>query len=78
VLKKLLLLIPEFRNSFIPNAKGQCCCAGSRTFVHERVYDEFVEKSKARAMKRVVGDPFRNGVEQGPQVQREPFPERRH
>lgn len=48
--------------------QGQCCAAGSRTFVHERVYDEFVEKSKARALKRNVGDPFRSGVEQGPQV----------
>jgi aldehyde dehydrogenase (NAD+) len=48
--------------------QGQCCCAGSRTFVHERIYDEFVEKAKARALKRVVGDPFKNGVEQGPQV----------
>jgi hypothetical protein len=36
--------------------------------VHERVYDEFVEKAKARALKRVVGDPFKEGVEQGPQV----------
>ena len=36
--------------------------------MHERVYDEFVEKSKARALKRVVGDPFQKGVEQGPQV----------
>lgn len=49
-------------------AQGQCCCAGSRTFVHERVYDEFVEKAKARAIKRVVGDPFKGGIEQGPQV----------
>ncbi|XP_020980063.1 aldehyde dehydrogenase family 2 member B7, mitochondrial isoform X1 [Arachis ipaensis] len=48
--------------------QGQCCCAGSRTFVHESIYDEFVEKSKARALKRVVGDPFRRGVEQGPQI----------
>ncbi|CAN6477537.1 unnamed protein product [Victoria cruziana] len=48
--------------------QGQCCCAGSRTFVHERVYDEFVEKAKARAVKRVVGDPFKEGVEQGPQI----------
>ncbi|XP_078159502.1 aldehyde dehydrogenase family 2 member B7, mitochondrial-like [Carex rostrata] len=48
--------------------QGQCCCAGSRTFVHERVYDEFVEKAKARALKRVVGDPFKEGVEQGPQI----------
>ncbi|KAB1207918.1 Aldehyde dehydrogenase family 2 member B4, mitochondrial [Morella rubra] len=38
--------------------QGQCCCAGSSTFVHERVYDEFVEKAKARALKRTVGDPF--------------------
>nr|GLL22341.1 aldehyde dehydrogenase family 2 member B7, mitochondrial-like [Ipomoea trifida] len=39
--------------------QGQCCCAGSRTYVHERIYDEFVEKAKARAMRRVVGDPFK-------------------
>ncbi|CAN8278140.1 unnamed protein product [Cochlearia groenlandica] len=48
--------------------QGQCCCAGSRTYVHEKVYDEFVEKAKARALKRVVGDPFKKGIEQGPQV----------
>lgn len=53
--------------------QGQCCCAGSRTFVHEKVYDEFVEKSKARALRRVVGDPFRSGIEQGPQVDKDQF-----
>ncbi|KAL3690347.1 hypothetical protein R1sor_016656 [Riccia sorocarpa] len=53
--------------------QGQCCCAGSRTYVHENVYDEFLEKAKERALKRVVGDPFRSGVEQGPQVDREQF-----
>ncbi|MBA0773783.1 hypothetical protein Gotri_009036 [Gossypium trilobum] len=53
--------------------QGQCCCAGSRTFVHERVYDEFIEKAKARALRRVVGDPFRKGVEQGPQIDTEQF-----
>lgn len=37
--------------------------------MHEKVYDEFVEKAKARAMKRAVGDPFKVGVEQGPQVE---------
>lgn len=57
-----------FYSSHCSSAQGQCCCAGSRTFVHERVYDEFVEKAKARAIKRVVGDPFKNGIEQGPQV----------
>ncbi|XP_050221983.1 aldehyde dehydrogenase family 2 member B4, mitochondrial-like [Mercurialis annua] len=53
--------------------QGQCCSAGSRTYVHERVYDEFREKAKARAMRRVVGDPFKNGVEQGPQIDSEQF-----
>ncbi|KAK2999624.1 hypothetical protein RJ639_023258 [Escallonia herrerae] len=53
--------------------QGQCCCAGSRTFVHERVYDEFLEKSKARALRRTVGDPFKKGIEQGPQIDGEQF-----
>lgn len=48
--------------------QGQCCCAGSRTFVHEKVYDEFLEKARKRAANRVVGDPFLGGIEQGPQV----------
>ncbi|XP_020963390.1 aldehyde dehydrogenase family 2 member B4, mitochondrial-like [Arachis ipaensis] len=47
---------------------GQCCCAGSRTFVYEHIYDEFLEKSKKRALRRVVGDLFKKGVKQGPQV----------
>ncbi|XP_076162507.1 aldehyde dehydrogenase [Ptiloglossa arizonensis] len=47
---------------------GQCCCAGSRTFVEDSIYDEFVEKSAARAKSRVVGDPFDLNVEQGPQI----------
>ncbi|KAI3997722.1 hypothetical protein MKX01_040695, partial [Papaver californicum] len=48
--------------------QGQCCCAGSRTFVHERVYDELVAKSRELAKNRIVGDPFEQGVEQGPQI----------
>ncbi|KAK9266696.1 hypothetical protein L1049_012615 [Liquidambar formosana] len=51
--------------------QGQCCCVGSHTFVHERIYDEFLEKSKARVMKRIVNDPFKKGVEQGPQIDSE-------
>ena len=27
---------------------GQCCTAGSRTFVHEDIYDEFVKKARPR------------------------------
>jgi aldehyde dehydrogenase (NAD+) len=48
--------------------QGQCCCAGSRLFVEAKAYDEFVEKSVARAKKRKVGDPFDPTSEQGPQV----------
>ena len=47
---------------------GQCCCAGSRVFVEEKIYKEFVEKSSARAKMRTVGDPFDPKTEQGPQV----------
>ncbi|KAK9751021.1 hypothetical protein RND81_02G236600 [Saponaria officinalis] len=53
--------------------QGQCCCAGSRTYVHESVYDEFVAKAKARALKRVVGDPFRKDIDQGPQIDSDQF-----
>src|SRR5579863_5830149 len=48
--------------------QGQACCAGSRLFVEDKVYDEFVEKSVARAVRRTVGDPFQASTEQGPQV----------
>jgi aldehyde dehydrogenase (NAD+) len=53
--------------------QGQCCCAGSRTFVEDKCYDEFVEKSIARAKKRTVGNPFDKKTEQGPQVDQEQF-----
>jgi aldehyde dehydrogenase (NAD+) len=52
---------------------GQCCCAGSRVFVEEKIYDQFVEKSGARARKRTVGDPFDPQTEQGPQVDQTQF-----
>lgn len=47
---------------------GQCCIAGSRTFVEESIYDEFVERSVERAKARTVGDPFDSNTQQGPQV----------
>ncbi|PAV64878.1 hypothetical protein WR25_07440 [Diploscapter pachys] len=47
---------------------GQCCCAGTRTFVEAKIYDEFVEKSKQLADSITVGDPFDPNTRQGPQV----------
>ncbi len=48
--------------------QGQACCAGSRLFVEDKIYDEFVDKSVARASRRTVGDPFDASTEQGPQI----------
>ncbi|KAH0549409.1 aldehyde dehydrogenase family 1 member A3-like [Cotesia glomerata] len=56
-----------FKNS------GQICFAASRTYVHSKIYDEFVEKSKDLALKRKVGNPFDPATEQGPQVEKEIF-----
>ncbi len=47
---------------------GQNCCAGSRTFVQEGIYDQFVEISKTMAENRIVGDPWEDMTMQGPQV----------
>jgi aldehyde dehydrogenase (NAD+) len=53
--------------------QGQCCVAGSRLYVQEKVYDEFVAKMTAKAKGRKVGDPFDPTTEQGPQVSQEQF-----
>ncbi|KAL1642454.1 aldehyde dehydrogenase (NAD(P)(+)) ald5 [Diplodia intermedia] len=47
---------------------GQCCCAGSRIYVQESIYDKFLARFKERALQNVVGDPFDQGTFQGPQV----------
>merc|ERR1711977_220856 len=52
---------------------GQCCCAGSRVYVQESIYDKFVQKFKERAAKNVVGDPFAADTFQGPQVSKLQF-----
>jgi aldehyde dehydrogenase (NAD+) len=53
--------------------QGQCCCAGSRVFVEEKVYDEFVSRSTERAKRRLVGNPLDKKTEQGPQVDKDQF-----
>lgn len=53
--------------------QGQVCTAGSRVFVEEKCYDEFVEKSVERAKRRTVGDPFDPKTEQGPQIDKIQF-----
>ena len=53
--------------------QGQSCCAGSRVFVEEKIYHQFVEKSVARAQQRRVGDPLDPSTQQGPQVDQSQF-----
>ncbi|XP_019587871.1 retinal dehydrogenase 2 isoform X2 [Rhinolophus sinicus] len=48
--------------------QGQCCTAGSRIFVEESIYEEFVRRSVERAKRRIVGSPFDPTTEQGPQI----------
>lgn len=47
---------------------GQCCCAGSRIYVQEGIYDKFITAFKKRAEENSVGDPFDEKTFQGPQV----------
>ncbi len=53
--------------------QGQCCCAGSRVFVEERIHDEFVERVADINRNRKLGDPLDPTTEQGPQVDRNQF-----
>ena len=48
--------------------KGEVCSAGSRLLVHEKVYDEFVDKLAERAGAMRVGDPFDPKTEMGAQI----------
>ena len=50
---------------------GQCCTAGSRLFVEEKIHQEFVERLAEKAKERKVGDPLDPTTEQGPQVSQE-------
>ncbi|KAL7799761.1 aldehyde dehydrogenase domain-containing protein [Trichoderma ceciliae] len=47
---------------------GQTCCAGTRIFVQEGIYDKFLEAFKKRAQANKIGDPFHHETFQGPQV----------
>lgn len=47
-------------------ATGQTCLAGSRVFVHDDVYEEFVERFTERAGDIELGDPLDPETEMGP------------
>jgi len=53
--------------------QGQCCCAGSRVFVQEKIYDKFLDKITDMNKVRRLGDPLDPETEQGPQVDQAQF-----
>ena len=52
---------------------GQACCAGSRIFVHAKIYDEFLSRFAEKTKQIKLGDPFSNETYQGPQVSQQQF-----
>lgn len=62
--------VPLAQDAIFAN-HGQICCGGSRTFVQEGIYDEFVKRSVELARKRKVGNPFAPDTVQGPQIDEE-------
>ena len=53
--------------------QGQCCCACSRCYVEETIYDEFIKKNLEMLRGRKICDPFSAECEQGPQIDKEQF-----
>ncbi|EDO17288.1 hypothetical protein Kpol_538p48 [Vanderwaltozyma polyspora DSM 70294] len=47
---------------------GEVCCAGSRVYVQDTVYDQLIEEIRAAAENVKVGDPFNENTFQGAQT----------
>jgi acyl-CoA reductase-like NAD-dependent aldehyde dehydrogenase len=51
--------------------QGQVCCAGSRVFVQESMYDQFTETLSQMAQGLTLGNPLDPGTRMGPLVSKE-------
>ena len=51
--------------------QGEVCTAGSRLFVHDAIYDRFMEKLVAKVKGLKIGDPMKEDTQLGPIVSRE-------
>lgn len=49
---------------------GQCCIAGSRTYVHSSIYDKYVEKVVEAVKCIKLGNQLESTTDQGPLVSR--------
>jgi len=50
---------------------GQVCTCNERTYVHRRVFDEFIDRYVALTRELKLGDPFDAGTDLGPKVTQE-------
>jgi acyl-CoA reductase-like NAD-dependent aldehyde dehydrogenase len=48
---------------------GQCCCGIERVYVHEAIYDDFVEGFVAETKNYIVGNPLEHSTTMGPMAQ---------
>src|SRR5690606_13714139 len=48
---------------------GQSCCGVERVYVHEKVYEPFVDRCRALIGSYVLGDPMDEGTQLGPLAQ---------
>jgi aldehyde dehydrogenase (NAD+) len=53
--------------------QGQCCEGGTRLLVHEKIYDEFIDKLKSKIEKMKIGDPMDKTTDVGPVVNESQF-----
>lgn len=53
--------------------QGQCCEGGTRLLVHEKIYDEFIEKLKNKISKMKIGDPMDKTTDVGPVINKAQF-----
>lgn len=49
---------------------GQCCEAGSRLLLPEKIHDEFIDKLTAKTKKIILGDPSDERTDMGPLISR--------
>ena len=47
-------------------AAGQTCVAGSRAYIHQPIYDQFVDRLVRRATRITLGDPMLAATQMGP------------
>ena len=53
--------------------QGQSCTAGSRLFLHESIYDSFLEKMAVRLSALKIGDPLDETVDMGSIINRKQY-----